>query len=559
MISIVDYVQTYKHRAAGWVQDAADFDNLHRFVSAFSDASPYRAELIDKIQRLVEAGLAKRFLDVIGQTPIRMTYLDIVGSSPSGSRKKNTVCNGIGQAALKGQKREYQGDWPTNNFLRWAESLQFVEFSPSSDTYVITETGQKYVKASRNDQIDIVRQQLIMYAPAVRVLSLLRDSGEHTKFALGENIGFIGEKGFTNISEKLFLDIYFSTDSVEDRRKLKSDYEGSSDKYARQICSWLSTAGLVITVKKRLVRNGDELVLPAYKISTQGREFLRKAGIVRRRFVPFGMLSMEDSNKELICKRRALVLKALSDGVGSIEGIVEVEAQNGVEVSISEVKDDILSLRNMGINITGDNPYQLKDTVDGLYIPRLVTPTALSKALTMKEDLRRELKYIDHNLLVLIDFAYGSNRTARLFETYVARAYEQICVDTFLLGGASKPDVVTCMEDLTIVIDSKAYGKGFSLPQAERDKMVRYVEEYKQKKSPWYEDIKEKIKTDTVGFQFVSGEFNNVESKLSDISSRTGVNGSAISAENLLRTVNDVLSGGSLDYTKLTSNREVVI
>lgn len=62
---------------------------------------------------------------------------------------------------------------------------------------------------------------------------------------------------------------------------------------------------------------------------------------------------------------------------------------------------------------------------------------------------------------MLIDFAYGSNRTARLFETYVARAYEQICEDTFLLGGASKPDVVTRMEDLTIVIDSKAYGKGF--------------------------------------------------------------------------------------------------
>ncbi|MGD8373520.1 MAG: restriction endonuclease FokI recognition domain-containing protein [Candidatus Woesebacteria bacterium] len=557
MISIVDYVQSYKHRAAGWVQDAASFDNLHRFVSAFSDKSPYRNELTDKIQQHVEAKLAERFLDIIEQMPISVSYIDIVGSSPGGSRKKNTVCNGIGQAALKGQKREYQGDWPTNNFLRWAESLQFLKYSPSDDTYAITDIGQQYVVASTSDQIDVIRQQLIMYAPAVRVLSLLKDRDECTKFYLGEKIGFIGEKGFTNISEKLFMDVYFSTNSLIDRRKLKSDYEGSSDKYARQICSWLNTVGLVNIVKKKISCNDDELILPAYAISAQGKEFLRKANISKCRFVPFGMLSMEESNKEHICKRRALILKALSGGTNLIEEIVKFEGEQDVEATPSEIEDDILSLRNMGINIIGNNPYQLKDSIDGLYIPRIVSPTTLSKALKIKEQLRRDLRHIDHNLLVLIDFAYGSSKTARLFETYVARVYEQICSDTFLLGGASKPDVVTCMPKMTLIVDSKAYKDGFAMPQGERDKMVRYIEECKQKNSAWYKTIKEKIKTDVVGFQFVSSEFNNAAPKLSEISGRTGVNGSAISAENLLRMVNGALSGEAIDYSKLTSNLEV--
>ncbi len=562
MIRIVDYVKTYKHRATGWVQDSSSFSNLHGFVSIFSHNSMYRGELISKIQRLVEADLARRFLMILGQDDIAMSYKEIVGSAPAGSRKLNTVCDGIGQAALTGQKREYQGEWPTNNFLRWAEALQFVEYSPATDTYKITLAGEDFVKAGPKGQMEIIKNQLAMYPPAIRVLTLLSES-EHTKFSMGERLGFIGEKGFTNISEKLFVEVYFSTDSREDRKSLKSDYEGSSDKYARQICSWLASLNLVEVTNREFVQHDETLSLRSYKMTPMGREFLRRANILAHRFVPFGMLSMEDSNKdkEYICKRRALILKSLSGGQISSEEIVGSLHEHGISVSESEVSDDILSLQNMGLNIvkSGSSGYHLKDKILGLSIPRIITPTPLSEALMVKERLRGELKHIDHNLLVIIDFAYGSTRTARLFEVYVAKAYEQIHANTFLLGGVSKPDVVVCSDGFVMIVDAKAYSGGFSLPQTERDKMVRYIEEYHGKACGWYKTIEGAIHVDNPIFQFVSSGFNGSGDKLADVARRTRVNGSAISAENLLRMIDGVLATGQeISIAELTANREII-
>lgn len=561
MINFTDYAETYTHRAAGWVQDAASFENLHYFVSAFSHHSVYRNELIDKIQRLVQADLATKFTKALDQKVITLMYQDIVGLSPRGSRRSNTVCNGIGQAALKGQKREFQGDWSTNNFLRWAEALQFIKCSPSTDSYAITEVGEAYVQTvDIKEQYKIIRKQLIMYPPAIRVLTLI-DSAAHTKFSLGERLGFIGEKGFTNISEKLFVDIYFATESTEEKKKLRRDHEGSSDKYARQICSWLVTLGLAETITKEFSYNGEVLGLKSYKSNAHGREFLRKARIAKRRFVPFGMLSMEDSNKELICKRRALILKTLSKSHVSIKDIIDIEKEHGIDTVESEINDDILSLQNMGLAIVARSTrkYALEDTIEGLEIPRRLASLSHSEALKVKEKLRKELKYVDHNLLVLIDFAYGSNRTSRLLEVYVAKVYEQVYPRTFSLGGASKPDIVVCSNEFVMIIDTKAYAQGFSLPQGERDKMVRYIEEYKQKECAWYKRIEDAIKTDVPVFQFVSSGFSNVEVKLADITKRTGIRGSVISAEHLLRTVEYMLANkASLDLSMLVSNKQII-
>ncbi len=215
MIRTVDYLKNYKLRSTGWVQDASDFENLYRFVSIFSSKSQYQQTILQKINNLIEEPLKTRFLKLLNERPIVLEYIDIVGTAPIGSRKLNTKCNGIGQASLKGQKREFQGDWPTDNFLRWSEILQFVIFDPEIEKYKITPDGELFVSLNNfEERKQLLKEKMMMYPPAVRILKLISEKPQN-KFSLGEKLGFIGESGFTNITEQLFLEVYFSSDDKE--------------------------------------------------------------------------------------------------------------------------------------------------------------------------------------------------------------------------------------------------------------------------------------------------------------------------------------------------------
>ena len=557
MIKFKDYPSGYKVRAFGWVQDAADFGNLHRFVSLFYEESLYKEILKQKIIDLVVEEKKEIFLEIISRDSIEISYKNIVGTSPKGSRRTETKCNGLGQVALKGQKRDFQGDWPTDNFLRWAEVLQFIKYDVLTDEYCITNVGKSYASAiDVSEQETIIAKQLLMYSPAKRILACINQE-KMSKFRLGEKLGFIGEKGFTYVTEELFIEIYQLADEDE-RRKMKSDFEGSSDKYARQICSWLGKLGLIVTQERTIEGNGNSLKLSEYNITAKGKVFLRKSNM-KSKYVPFGMLSMETKNKEMHCKRRALVLMALTEGKSSLTEIMKTVSENEISTFERQIKDDLDSFINIGLEIEVDNDcYRLKDKIDGLYIPNKIEISLADEAEKLKNHLRENLVNINHDLLNIIDYSY-SKKASRFFEVYVAKAFKMLSDKTYLLGGPSKPDVVSAICDTTFVIDAKAYKEGFTLPIGEQDKMVRYIEEYKVGESKWVLDLaSDDAVLENKAFLFVSSGFGtNTENKLLSISERTGVSGSAITASSLLQIVDNYIKTGNVDINLLKSNQVI--
>ena len=557
MIRKVEFLKDYRLRSTGWVQDASDFDNLYRFVSVFSHNSKYRLEVISKIDKIVEEPLKTKFKNLLKEKSIALSYGDIVGTAPSGSRKENTICNGIGQAALKGQKREFQGDWPTDNFLRWAEVLQFIYFEPSIGKYIITSDGDKFVNCEEfEQQKELLIKKLMMYPPALRILTLINDKPQN-KFTLGEKLGFIGESGFTYITEDLFLKKYFSA-NIEEKKKIKSDFEGSSDKYARQICSWLNKLNLIKPHIFNYTFQSETLSLKGYKITVDGENFLRKAKNVSKH-VLFGMLSMEKNNKENHCKRRALILDSILRKNRNIAEIYTYLANNNIETSREEIFDDILSLKNIGLNIIEENnKFNMKEKIVGLSIPNRVSLVIEDEIEKKKKELRIKLKHINHDLLNLLDYAY-SKSTSRFFEVYVAKVYKEICEKVYLLGGPSKPDVVVNFDDFLIIIDAKAYKEGFDMPIQERDKMVRYIEEYKKKIGLWVKDIIDERYNSDFYYQFVSSSFYNTESKMEDIRTRTNISGSLINAENLLCLVDKFIAEKIISKDVFSKNAEIII
>ncbi len=269
---------------------------------------------------------------------------------------------------------------------------------------------------------------------------------------------------------------------------------------------------------------------------------------------------MEKNNKEYHCKRRALVLKNILRSFKTIEEIFNNLMLNNINTTNEEIHDDLKSLKNIGLDIRRENnKYILNEKIIGLNIPKRVSISLETKIEKKKNELRVRLKNINHELLNIIDYSYSRN-TSRFFEVYVAKVYKEIANKVYLMGGPSKPDVVVNIGDFSIIIDAKAYGNGFNMPIQERDKMVRYIEEFKQNNSHWVKHIKNNNSNfDKFAFQFVSSSFINLDGKLEDINFRTNINGSAINAENLLVFVDSVLKTKRINNNVFFSNNEIIV
>lgn len=556
MIKIVDS-QKYSIRANGWIQDASDFDNLYSFVSIFNKNSVLFPSMKEKLLRIVEERDGRsRFIDLLNKEQIKLEYKDIVGTSFK--PRKDSRCNGIGQLALTGQKREFQGDWPTDNFLRWAVALGFIKFNFLDDTYEITSHGIEFSsEVVAEKRMLLIKKQLMFYPPVKRVLELL-EKEKMTKFGLGQKLGCIGEKGFTSISESLFIEKYFYT-SEEKRKNLKSDYEGSSDKYARQICSWLRKLGIVKEFNNDINYKGLNIRLKSYGLTADGLEYLRKIRIQNTFRVNFGMLSMSIKNSEINKKRRALLLKYSTEEKLSIIEIIEKMKSHSIITDEYEIKDDIESLVCCGFDIKYEVTLQCSNNILDLEIPNKVILSSKDEMEIIKTELREKLHYIDHRLLNLIDYSYDKS-SSKMFEVYTAEVFKLISNKTILLGGVNKPDVISSINNLGIIIDSKAYKDGFSIPISEEDKMVRYIEDIKTKNddvnpTKWWENFDEMV--DSFVFQYVSSKFTpGAISKVEKIKSRTGIDGSIINAKNLLLFAEDCIQG-KVNTEYFSCNKEI--
>ena len=136
----------------------------------------------------------------------------------------------------------------------------------------------------------------------------------HNKFyMLQELVNFgmelenINQKRFSTYSQNVFIQALNSAETTTERSKIRQNWEGSSDKYARMICGWLTNENINWVTKTRksaTVQIGNENfteILQSYQITISGisafrscRAYSRNAGTVKN--VYFEMLATKGTD-----------------------------------------------------------------------------------------------------------------------------------------------------------------------------------------------------------------------------------------------------------------------
>lgn len=562
MIEIKD-MEKRTFRTFGWVQDPSDFDSLYNVVSIFNENSPIYEDLVEnKINELVEVRDGReRLLNALKTKPLRLKYIDLVGTAFS--PRPSARCNGIVQATVKGQQRPFISDWPADNFIRWAQCLGFIKYNYFDDTFEITELGLEFSNSEEGtERNEILEEALLSYPPAIRILSLLEDGEVKTKFELGQNLGFVGEDGFTSLPQDILIMTLANTDDVKEKNKLRTDTEGSSDKYARMIAKWLIKLDLLKQVTKTVVaeigtNTYKENIGQSYVITAKGIKALNKArgkSNFKRiaKNISWEMLATKGVDRDYIRTRRAYILKIL---VETKAGLTLEEIRDRLEIyAISElytvVRDDIEGLINIGLNINIKNyKYYLDDEINDFVIPRIKDDNNGKSEITIKKDqLREKLDILSHEYLSLVDLSFDSKQN-RLFEMKVVELLIKECeYEGLHLGGSRRPDGIIYTSNLKnnygVIIDTKAYSKGYDLPISQVDEMTRYVEENNKRdktRNPneWWKNFKPDI--NDFYFTFISGEFKgNIDEKLERINIATNRKGAAIAILSLINLANEI-------------------
>lgn len=550
-------------RTFGWVQDPGNLTKLRRAVEVFCPDSQTHAELCDDlIPRLVEARDGRDdFLQAMGRNPLRLSYRELVGTGfiP----RQNSRCNGIMQAALPGQKREFSLDWPTDNFVRWAHALGFIQWDADDDHFAATDTGIALSKTTLGSDAEyrLFADGLLSYPPAARVIGLLADAGAIdegglTKFDIGERLGFQGEQGFTTISRDFFVKEYILAESAAIRKKMNWNWEGTADKYARMICSWLMKLKYPWVRKeyREFGRSKDGTCvcrLSVFTLTATGFEERKKttgtSSMSRSpKRVPIEMLCTKGAGRALLRVRRARILDMIRRRAASVEQIKKMLMEHKVEASEATIFGDLHGLENIGLSIEeSQEKFRCRDKIVDLVITQTQAPDEPSAAIqAMKEQCADELHVIPDNFLVLIEMGFDK-RKSKLFEIKVAELLIEHCgFHGQWLGGQNRPDVIVYDDATGAVIDTKSYKDGFSLPVSERDKMLRYLTDAKKRVQSvtWWQSFPPEVKEFI--FLFVSGKFTgNFLAQLRALGELAETGGGVITALALLLFAEKIASG----------------
>lgn len=566
MINVLD-VNNITIRTFGWVQNPSNFENLKKVVSIFDNKSKTHNDLKNrKLEKLVEKRDGQeRLIEALSVEPLKIKYSDLVGTAFN--PRSSARCNAIVQATVKGQRKEFIDDWSSDNFVRWAHALGFIKYNYDTDTFEITELGIRYVRCTvdSDEEGNILEEAMLSYPPVARVLTLL-SNGEHlTKYEIGKKLGFAGEAGFTSLPLNVLIMTLANTDEAKEKNKIKTDWDGSSDKYARMISGWLVKLGLLVQRPKLVTvdfggETFSETIGHAYIITDRGLKAVRKLlGINKVSRIPknvfWEMLATKGMDKNYIRTRRAYILKALveTSKIINLEDLRKKLKDADIIESIDTIRDDINGLINMGLNIKCEtNGYKLYETINDFIIPKLNGAERVKSDISLlKDKLRSEMKNISHEYLSLIDLAFDSKQN-RLFEMKVL----ELLVNEYgfkgrHLGGSRKPDGIvysTTLEDnFGIIVDTKAYSEGYNLPISQADEMERYIRENTNRDegvnpNRWWENFSDEV--DKYYFVFISGSFKGkFEDQLKRLSMTTGVNGSAVNIVNLLLGAEKIKSG----------------
>ena len=546
-------------RTFGWIQDPGKLSNLRKAVEVFDPSSPNHLGLVNgRLRSLVKDNdVFDRLLDCLNTRPLKISHAALKGNGLGGARA-NDPCNGIMQAAICGQTKKYLSDWAAENFVRWVHALGFIDYDPHSDTYALSAFGEKYLNDS-----SVLEEAFLSYPPAVRILRLLyatTDDIPHlTKYEIGRQLGFVGEAGFTSLPQNLLVRELSLPANKHLRSKMLSDWDGTSDKYARMIASWLAQVGWIKkepkTVTALVAGQTYSYAIPqAYTLTDKGREAYRRAvGASKyartKKNVFFEMLATKEGSRRHLRMRRALMIKALEGrGYRTLAQIQSALRDKGITIDPVTIADDLLGLTNIGLDIQQDasGNYRLNDAIDRLTIPAFSIPdTQPSDVQELKDKIRLRLNHLPHQALVLIDLSFDS-RQNRQFELETMQLFSQCGFSVApLIGGANRPDGVVysgdSQNDYGLVVDSKAYSQGFNCGAGQRDEMQRYVLENirrpKNHPTAWWGDYPQTLQPpDQFRFLFVTsrliGDFKNQFARLSQITD--DALGAGITAANLL-------------------------
>lgn len=569
MISVIEKEVAF-FRSFGWVQDPSNFRSLCNVVAVFDENSEVHKILKSEVlPRLVskEDGL-DGLLEALERRPVQIEYNKLVGTTPV--PRNLARCNAIIQATVKGQGREFIGDWPADNFVRWAHAFGFLQYHYQTDSFSITEAGRrlsavrpehlvfpsdsKEEELSKEETLELTNA-ILAYPPASRILSLLMKENTHlTKFEIGKQLGFIGEGGFTSLPQNLLLQALATAETTSERSKMRMDWDGSSDKYARMIGKWLTKLKLVTQEPKYFKvpvygQVKEEMIGQAFRITAQGYTAMnRSSGSSKHRKIPknlcFEMLAAKGNDREFLRTRRAYIIKCLEERntLTSSEEIQSYLENVGIHAGVQTILDDIQGIQNIGICILEQKgKFLLDDVLNDFIIPvrNKKGPTDLEE---IKEELRAKLKLLSHEYLSLLDLAYDSKQN-RLFEMKVIQLLTEECGFVgYHLGGSRRPDgilyIETCEEGFGIILDTKAYTNGYNLPISDADEMERYLRENAERNEVlnpnlWWEAFPGDIKK--FHYLFVAGHFRgNYEAQIERLNVSGNVTGAAISVIRLL-------------------------
>jgi hypothetical protein len=115
MIIPIVLKENAKSRTFGWVQDPSNFRSLCNVVAVFDNHSPKHKELTETTlpQLVLESDGRDALIAAMKSVPLKIRYASLVGTSFTS--RSESRCNGIVQAAVKGQGRDFIGDWPADN------------------------------------------------------------------------------------------------------------------------------------------------------------------------------------------------------------------------------------------------------------------------------------------------------------------------------------------------------------------------------------------------------------------------------------------------------------
>lgn len=390
------------------------------------------------------------------------------------------------------------GRWANETYLRFAEALGFIEYDREYDEFIISDLGKQLSLSTSEDEYQILCDALLSYPPACRILELLKNSKEPlSKFEIAENLGFTNESGFTTYGLNNYIKAY---DAAEDKAKIKSNKESTLDKYARMIAGYLVELGWADKTTKQLIYEEYEAFTPhAYFITDSGiQAYGRSLGSSTKtkviKNVSYEMLaSRKQAGSNLLRKRRSLILEYLNKKRGKavkFETIEQYLSNNESEILKDEFISDVAKLQNIGLQIEKiGSEVILKEKIN------LNFPIFKTHSQEIKQEIRDivdEVKSItttldDAFVERIVEEAFSGQERCKEFEDSVFELYSEILgFEGIKLGGVGsrEPDSLfwykaqESSDSYGLIVDAKAYSKGFKINTNASRQMNDYVYKY---------------------------------------------------------------------------------